>query len=130
MEIMFGTLSIIESELTSLLEPGDNWLLLARFPDPDQAGRAATNFILNVKHLSNGAPVAVTGARNTIGTQPVIVMTDINAAGSLVEHAMAAMKGGKTSRSKSKNLSSKSDGGKERALERHPSKKAKQGAKT
>jgi hypothetical protein len=98
MEIIFGTLSIDEPTLTSLLEPGDNWLLLSGFPDPEQAGRAATNFIMNVRHLPNAAPVAVTGTRNTIGTQPVIIMTDINAAGNLMQHAMIAMKEGKAAK--------------------------------
>lgn len=97
MQLIFGTLSIDEPNLTSLLEPGDNWLLLAGFPDPDQAGHAATNFILNVRHLANGTPVAVTGTRNTIGTQPVIIMTDINAAGSLMQHAIAIAKRGQPS---------------------------------
>lgn len=87
MEIIFGTLMI--KGLSSFLEPGDAWLLMSGFPDPNQAGTAATNFIVNVKHLTNDTPVAVTGTRNVIGTQPVIIMTDINAAGTLMEHAMA-----------------------------------------
>jgi len=87
MEIIFGTLLI--QGLSSFLEPGNAWLLMSGFPDPNQAGAAATNFIVNVKHLASNTPVAVTGTRNAIGTQPVITMTDINAAGTLMEHAMA-----------------------------------------
>jgi hypothetical protein len=83
---------------------------MSGFPDPDQAGHAATNFILNVRHLANGTPVAVTGSRNTIGTQPVIIMTDINAAGNLMDHALTIAKQGKASTSKLKNLSAKSNG--------------------
>ena len=87
MEIIFGTLSI--QALHSFLEPGNAWLLMAGFPDPNQAGTAATNFIVNLKHLADNTQVAVTGTRNAIGTQPVIIMTDINAAGALMAHAMA-----------------------------------------
>jgi hypothetical protein len=87
MEIIFGTLSI--QGLHSFMEPGNAWLLMAGFPDPNQAGVAATNFIVNVKHLADNAQVAVTGTRNAIGTQPVIIMSDINAAGALMGHAMA-----------------------------------------
>lgn len=104
---IYGTLSIIESQKTSFLEPGNNWLLLDEPPDPAQAGRAATELILNVKHLSNGAQVAVIGTRNTIGTQPVIVMEDINAAGILRERAVPAMKKRKAPGHKPKNLRSK-----------------------
>src|ERR1700678_705845 len=92
MELIFGTLLIDEPTLTSLLEPGDIWLLLSGFSDPDQAGHAATNFILNARQLSNRARAAVTGTRGTINTQPVITMTDINAAGSLMDHAMKLTK--------------------------------------
>jgi hypothetical protein len=88
MEITFGTLR--RNGLSTYLEAGEYWLLMTGFPDPKQAGVAATNFIFNVKHLSENTPVAVTGTKNTIGTQPVIVMSDINAAGSLMEHAMAS----------------------------------------
>jgi hypothetical protein len=87
MEIIFGTLSI--QGLRSFLEPGNAWLLMAGFPDPNQAGAAATNFIVNVRHLADNTQVAVTGTRNVIGTQPVIIMTDINAAGALMAHAIA-----------------------------------------
>ena len=113
MQLIFGTLTVDEPNLASFLDPAEEWLLLAGFPDPAQAGHAATNFILNVRHLSNGSPVAVTGTRSTIGTQPVIMMTDINAAGSLMEHAMtmakrsgpvgrASKKAGKSSAKKAK----------------------------
>jgi hypothetical protein len=87
MEIIFGTLSI--QGLHSFLEPGNAWLLMAGFPDPNQAGTAATNFIVNLRHLADNAQVAVTGTRNVIGAQAVIIMTDINAAGALMAHAMA-----------------------------------------
>lgn len=87
MELIFGTLSI--TDLSSFLEPGDAWLLMSGFPDANQAGAAATNFIVNVKHLGNGTDVAVTGSRSAVGTQPVIIMTDINAAGTLMQHAVA-----------------------------------------
>jgi hypothetical protein len=91
MQLIFGTLSIDMSQLISSLDPGKEWLLMSGFPDPNQAGIAATHFILNVKHLSSGVGVALSGTRNTIGTQPVIIMTDINAAGGLMDHAMKLM---------------------------------------
>lgn len=91
MELIFGTLAIDMSQLVSSLDPGQEWLLMSGFPDPNQAGIAATHFILNVRHLSSGVGVAVSGTRNTIGTQPVIIMTDINAAGALMEPAMKLM---------------------------------------
>ena len=87
MQIIFGTLSI--QGLRSFLEPGNAWLLMTGFPDPNQAGVAATNFIVNVKHLADNTQVAVTGTRSVIGSQPVIIMADINAAGTLMAHAMA-----------------------------------------
>lgn len=89
MQIFFGTLSV--HGLSSVLMPENDWLLMINFPDPEQAGRAATNFIANVKHLPNNIPVAVTGTRSSIGAQPVIVMSDINAAGALIEHAVAGV---------------------------------------
>jgi hypothetical protein len=127
MELIFGTLSIDEPQLTSLLESGDQWLLLAGFPDPNQAGHAATNFIVNVRQLSNGESVAVTGTRNTIGTQPVIIMTDINAAGSLMEHAMKLATKGKVPDGHSKNLSSGLDTQTKKAARTTPLKKNKSG---
>lgn len=87
MQIIFGTLSI--QGLHSFLEPGNAWLLMTGFPDPNQAGVAATNFVVNVKHLADNTQVAVAGTRSTIGSQPVIIMSDINAAGALMAHAMA-----------------------------------------
>ncbi len=87
MQIIFGTLSI--QGLRSFLDPGQAWLLMTGFPDPNQAGVAATNFIVNVRHLTDNTQVAVTGTRNVIGTQPVIIMSDVNAAGALMAHAMA-----------------------------------------
>jgi hypothetical protein len=85
MQIIFGTLSI--NGLISMLQPQNALLLMAGFPDPHQAARAATNFIVNVKGLTSGTAVAVTGTPTTVGTQPAIVMTNINAAGGLEEHA-------------------------------------------
>src|ERR1700678_2679086 len=129
MELIFGTLSIDEPTLTSLLEPGDIWLLLSGFPDPDQAGHAATNFILNVRHLSNGARVAVTGTRGTINTQPVITMTDINAAGSLMDHAMNLTKQGTVSAGKSKSLVRSPDAKNKKSPQKAAAKKAKSGVR-
>jgi hypothetical protein len=83
----FGTLSI--QGLNSFLTPQSSWLLLVGFPDPKQAAVAATNFIVNVRHLADQAQVAVTGARSTVGSQPIIIMSDINAAGALMAHAVA-----------------------------------------
>ena len=85
MQIIFGTLSI--RGLDSLLLPQNALLLMAGFPDPHQAARAATNFIVNVKGIASGSAVAVTGMPTTIGSQPAIVMTDINLAGGLEAHA-------------------------------------------
>jgi hypothetical protein len=87
MEVNFGALSI--QGLNSLLMPQDAWLLLVGFPDPKQAAVAATNFIVNVRHLADQAQVAVTGTKGTVGSQPVIIMSDINAAGALMAHAIA-----------------------------------------
>ncbi len=87
MEVNFGALSI--QGLNSLLLPQDAWLLLVGFPDPKQAGVAATNFIVNVRHLADQAHVAVTGTKGTVGSQAVIIMSDINAAGALMAHAIA-----------------------------------------
>src|SRR5258706_5978323 len=87
MQIIFGTLSI--QGLRSFLDPGQAWLLMTGLPDRSQAGVAATTFIVNVRHLTDNTQVAVTGTRNVIGTQPVIIMSDVNAAGALMAHAMA-----------------------------------------
>jgi hypothetical protein len=57
------------------------------FPDPNQAARAATNYIVNVKGIASGTAVAVSGTPTTVGSQPAIVMTDINPSGGLEEHA-------------------------------------------
>jgi hypothetical protein len=54
MQITFGTLS--RRGLDSFLNPQNDWLLRAGFPDPQQAAVAATNFIVNIKHLPDGAP--------------------------------------------------------------------------
>jgi len=124
MELIFGTLAINLPELTSLLEPNNVWLLLAGFPDPNQAGHAATNFIVNVRHLSDG-PVAVTGTRNTIGTQPVIIMTDINAAGALMEHAMRIQ--GKASSLTLKSSGTNSEIAEQKSSRKRRSKTAKAG---
>jgi len=88
MEVNFGTLSI--QGLNSFLFPQGSWLLLVGFPDPKQAAVAATNFIVNVRHLADQAQVAVTGTRGTVGSQAVIIMSDINAAGALMAHAVAS----------------------------------------
>jgi len=85
MQIIFGTLSI--RGLDSFLLPQSALLLMSGFPDPQQASRAATNFIVNIKGLTDGTAVAVTGVPTTIGSQAAIVMSDINAAGGLEAHA-------------------------------------------
>jgi hypothetical protein len=85
MQVTFGTLSI--QGLNSLLLPNNNLLLQTGFPDPQQAARAATNFIVNVKGIANNTPVAVTGTLTSIGSQPAIIMTDINPSGGLEAHA-------------------------------------------
>jgi hypothetical protein len=90
MQIIFGMLSI--SGLTSTLLPQKALLLLSGFPDPVQAARAATNLIVNIKGIASGTAVAVTGTPATVGDQPSIIMSDINAAGGLEAHA-AEMKG-------------------------------------
>jgi hypothetical protein len=84
MQIIFGRLSI--ESLTSMLYPQNAVLLMAGFPDPHQAARAATNYIVNVKGMGNG-PVAVTGTPTSVGNQAAIVMSDINPAGGLEQHA-------------------------------------------
>lgn len=88
MQIIFGKLSI--SGLDSTLLPQNALLLMAGFPDPHQAARAATNYILNIKGIQSGTPVAVTGTPTTVGRQPAIVMTDINPSGGLEVHAPEA----------------------------------------
>ncbi len=85
MQIIFGTLSI--RGLDSFLLPQSALLLMSGFPDPQQAARAATNFIVNIKGLTDGTAVAVTGTPTSIGSQAAIVMSDINAAGGLEAHA-------------------------------------------
>lgn len=88
MQIIFGRLSIVG--LSSMLLPQNALLLMAGFPDPLQAARAATNFIVNVKGIPSGSSVAVTGTPTTVGSQPAIVMTDINTSGGLEKHATEA----------------------------------------
>jgi hypothetical protein len=73
-----------------MLRPQNALLLMSGFPDAQQASRAATNFIVNIKGLRSGA-VAVTGTSTSVGNQPAIVMTDINAAGGLEKHAPEAL---------------------------------------
>lgn len=85
MQIIFGTLSI--RGLDSSLLPQSALLLMSGFPDPHHAACAATNFIVNVKGLTDGTAAAVTGMPTSIGTQAAIVMSDINAAGGLEAHA-------------------------------------------
>lgn len=88
MEIYFGDLSV--NGINSFLRNnGSFWLLKAGFPDARQAAVAATNFIRNVRHLDGGS-VAVTGQKGSIGSQPIIVMSDINAAGSMMEELLTA----------------------------------------
>jgi hypothetical protein len=87
MQIFFGTLNV--TGLSSFLKPPDSLLLMSGFPDPQQASAAATNFIVNVKGLSHGTAVAVTGTASSIGEQAAIVMSDINAGGALAAHAAA-----------------------------------------
>jgi hypothetical protein len=124
MEVIFGTLSI--QGLNSLLMPQDSWLLLVGFPDPKQAAVAATNFIVNVRHLANQAQVAVTGTRGTVGAQLVIIMSDINAAGALMAHAVAspAYKALNAAVTKGKKTSSASGPEKKKSASARSSKKA------
>jgi len=86
MQIIFGKLSI--NGLTSMLLPQGAMLLMTGFPDPNQAARAATNYIVNIKGIASGTAVAVSGTPTTVGSQPAIVMTDINPSGGLEEHAV------------------------------------------
>jgi hypothetical protein len=85
MQIIFGTLSI--NGLTSVLLPQNAMLLMTGFPDPNQAARAATNYIVNIKGIASGTAVAVSGTPTSVGSQPAIVMADINPSGGLEEHA-------------------------------------------
>jgi hypothetical protein len=85
MQIIFGNLSI--RGLDSFLLPQGALLLMSGFPDPKQAARAATNYIVNVKGIADGTAVAVTGMPTTIGSQPAIIVSDINPAGGLEVHA-------------------------------------------
>jgi hypothetical protein len=84
MQMFFGQLQI--NGLDSFLVPPDAWLLLGGYSDPQHAGWAATNYIVNVKGLKSGTPVAVSGIQTTVGSQPAIVMSDINASGRLEQH--------------------------------------------
>jgi hypothetical protein len=88
MQIIFGTLAM--AGLNAFLQPQNALLLMTGFPDPQQAARAATNFIVNIRGIANGAAVAVTGIPTTIGNQAAIVMSDINRAGGLEAHAPEA----------------------------------------
>jgi hypothetical protein len=73
-----GILSI--SGTLSTLLPNGELLLLAGFPDPQQASSAATDFIKNVKGIPSGTLVDVIGnpVPTAPGEQPEIVMSDIN----------------------------------------------------
>lgn len=84
MQIFFGQLTI--SGLDSMLVPPNAWLLLGGYSDPQHAGWAATNYIVNVKGLKSGTPVVVSGVQTMVGTQPAIVMSEINASGGLEQH--------------------------------------------
>lgn len=88
MQVIFGR--VLVHQLISELLPQNALLLLSGFPDPAQASRAATNFIVNVRNIPSGSPVAVTGTPTSVGNQPAIVLTDINAAGGLETHAPEA----------------------------------------
>ena len=88
MQVIFGML--VARQLDSMLMPQNALLLMGGFPDPAQAARAATNFIVNVKGIVSGTPVAVTGVALMIGAQRAIVMGDINPAGGLEAHAPEA----------------------------------------
>jgi len=122
MQIIFGTLSI--RELDSFLMPQRSWLLLTGYPDLQHAAAAATNFIVNVKGLEDNAAVAVTGTPKTIGSQPVIVMSGINAAGSLMAHVMASPIFHPLNATKKTKMNSTKRGAKKRPRKtEHPSKK-------
>ena len=54
MVLIFGTLAINLPELTSLLNPITCGYFWPDSRNPNQAGHAATNFIVNVRHLSDG----------------------------------------------------------------------------
>ena|SRR5579863_9992538 len=84
MQMFFGQLTI--NGLDCMLVPPNAWLLLGGYSDPQHAGWAATNYIVNVKGLKSGTPVALSGIQTTVGTQPAIVMNDINASGGLEQH--------------------------------------------
>jgi len=84
MQMFFGQLTV--NGLDSMLVPPNAWLLLGGYSDPQHAGWAATNYIVNVKGLKSGTPVAVSGIQTTVGTQPAIVMSEINASGGLEQH--------------------------------------------
>ena len=83
MELYFGTISI--RGLNSFLEPHDLLLLMEGFRN-QHASIAATNYIINIKHLADETEVAVVGAKRMVGSQGVVVMSDVNPAGPLMEH--------------------------------------------
>jgi hypothetical protein len=84
MQMFFGQLQI--NGLDSFLVPPNAWLLLGGYSDPQHAGWAATNYIVNVKGLKSGTPVALSGIATSVGSQPAIVMSEINASGGLEQH--------------------------------------------
>ena len=75
MALIPGILS--RRDIDSFLEP-NFWLLLDGIGDDRQAADAATELVKE-RQLEDQDPVIVTGARDSRGSQPVIVMTDINA---------------------------------------------------
>lgn len=75
MAIIAGILS--RRDLDSFLEP-NFWLLLDGKGNDRQAADAATELV-KARQLEDQDPVNVTGTRGSRGSQPVIVMTDINA---------------------------------------------------
>ncbi len=58
----------------------DALLLLAGYPDAQQAAAAATDYIVNEKGIAPGTDVEVTGTKAPIGQQDAIRMSDIQRA--------------------------------------------------
>ena len=86
MQVFFGTLSL--RGLDSYLLPQDAWLLMSGFPDHRQAAVAATNFIVNIRNLEDGANVAVIGDPTLVDERLAIILSEVNAAGKLMDHAL------------------------------------------
>jgi hypothetical protein len=75
-------------DIDSFLEP-NSWLLLDGIANDRQAANAATEMVKK-KQLEDQDPVVVTGEKDSRGSQPVIVMTDISAQSSTVTATKAA----------------------------------------